>query len=61
MSAKKKFLREPERLERTGIVPTTWKRWEQSGHAPKRRKLGPRMIGWVREEIEKWEQERAQS
>ena len=46
---------------RAKILPisrsTLW-RWEESGDFPRRRKIGPRLTGWLRSEIEEWVQSR---
>ena len=46
---------------RAKILPvsrsTLW-RWESNGDFPKRRKLGPRRVGWLRSDIDEWLQSR---
>lgn len=53
------FIREPARLSSTSVPPATWYRWEKLGLAPKRRRLGPNMVGWLKSEIDEWLEERA--
>lgn len=55
-----RFVREPERRQITGIGPTTWRVWEEKGFAPRRVRIGPRMIGWLRSELADWEETRSQ-
>ena len=33
---------------------STIRRWEKKGEFPRRRRLGPNSVGWVREEVEDW-------
>lgn len=48
------IIREVERRQLTHIHPVTWWRWERAGTAPKRVKLGPNSVGWLRSEILAW-------
>jgi len=54
-----RFVREPERRKKTGISTTRWWELEQEGKAPRRRRLGARMVAWLESEIDAWIQERA--
>jgi prophage regulatory protein len=48
-----KFLRYPELRDRgIGYSPSSLYRLEAKGLFPRRRKLGPRLVGWVESEIE---------
>lgn len=49
-----KYLRLPELLALLGVSCVTVWRWEKQGHFPKRRKLGPRIVGWREDEILEW-------
>lgn len=49
-----RFLRLPEVLERVGVTAVTIWRWEQLGLFPQRRKIGPRLVGWVESELIEW-------
>ena len=51
--------REPERKKITGVSRTQWWRLEGKGDAPKRVRLGPNMVGWLRDELYSWIAERA--
>jgi prophage regulatory protein len=53
-----RFLRLPEVLDRVGVTAVTIWRWEQQGLFPPRRKIGPRLVGWVESEIVAWCAER---
>ena len=48
------FIRWKELQELTGLSRSTVLRWEEAGKFPKRKKLGPRVIAWSREEVETW-------
>jgi prophage regulatory protein len=52
------FARKAERREITGPSDTTWDTLEKDGKAPKRVKLGPRSVGWLRSELWAWVDER---
>jgi prophage regulatory protein len=49
-----KYLRQPEVLARVGVSWMSLRRWEKKGLFPKRRKLGPRLVGWLESEIDEW-------
>jgi prophage regulatory protein len=48
------IIREAERARLTGISQTAWWHAERRGEVPKRRKIGPRMVGWLESEILDW-------
>ena len=52
------YLRQSQVLARVGVSWITLIRWEKKGLFPKRRKLGPRIVGWVEAEIDEWCQNR---
>ena len=53
------FLRTKELVQRVGLSrPTIW-RLEKDGLFPKRRQLGPKAVGWLEDEVEKWMASRA--
>lgn len=49
-----RYLRERERFTVTGVSRVSWWRYERDGRAPKRRRLGPGIIGWLESEIDIW-------
>lgn len=49
-----KYLRLPELLSLLGVSWVTVWRWEKKGLFPKRRKLGPRVVGWREDEVLEW-------
>ena len=49
-----KMLRLPEVEAATGYSRTTIWRREQAGEFPKRRRIGPHLVGWRSDEIEEW-------
>lgn len=53
------IVREPERLRKTALSRVSWWRYERAGLAPKRIRLGPNSIGWLKHEIDAWIAERA--
>jgi prophage regulatory protein len=53
-----RFLRLPEVLDRVGVTAVTIWRWEQQDLFPRRRKIGPRLVGWVEAEVVGWCAER---
>ena len=53
-----RVVREKERAEITGVGRTPWYMMEQQGAAPKRVKLGPRMVGWRESDLQRWIDER---
>ena len=56
-----RYLRHNEVLARVGVAAVTLWRWEKMGHFPKRRKLGPRLVGWDEGEIDNWHATRGSS
>jgi prophage regulatory protein len=51
----RRLLRFPTLQKRLdGIHPTTIYRWEQAGLFPKRVVIGPNMIGWYEDEVDRW-------
>ena len=53
-----KMLRLPEVEAATGYSRTTIWRREQAGEFPKRRRIGPHLVGWRSDEIEEWIKDR---
>ena len=49
-----RFIREPERLDLTGLSWSTWWRLDRQGLVPKRRQISPNSVGWLLSEIEEW-------
>ncbi len=49
-----KILNKNEVREKTGLSIVSIWRLEKSGEFPSRVQLGPRRIGWIEGEIEKW-------
>lgn len=41
-------------LDKFGISETTLRRWMANEGFPRPRQLGPRAVGWISSEIEKW-------
>ena len=58
METTKKFLRLPEVIDRTGYRRTSIYEKISAGTFPAPIKLGPRVVAWVSEEIDKWMDER---
>jgi len=54
-----RVLRRSEVYEHTGLSYSTLRRLEASGRFPRRRRLGPRSVGWLRSEVEDWMAEAA--
>lgn len=53
------IVREPDRLRITGLSRVQWWRLEREGAVPKRIRLGPNSVGWLRHELEAWVEDRA--
>ena len=49
-----RMLRRPAVLDKTGFSDAALDRAEQLSGFPKRVKLGPRAVGWVEAEVDKW-------
>lgn len=49
-----KVLQLSEVVERTGLSSSSIERREKDGTFPLRRETGPRRIGWLESEIDKW-------
>ena len=49
-----RLLRQPEVLERVNWSATTLWRREREGKFPKRRRVGPNIVGWLESEIDEW-------
>lgn len=49
-----RLLRAPEVSEITGMARSTIWRLERDGNFPARRKITPRLVGWLSDEIEEW-------
>jgi prophage regulatory protein len=54
-------LRYPSIHQITGASRTTIWRWERAGCFPRRVKLGPRGVGWLRSEVEDFLRSRPRS
>jgi prophage regulatory protein len=52
------FLRLEAVIERTGLSRATLWRLEKEGQFPKRRRLSPGRVAWLREEVDTWIQSR---
>src|SRR5215470_12666451 len=48
------IVREPECARLTGLSRSTRWRMERAGHFPRRRRISPSCIGWLRSEILAW-------
>lgn len=48
------ILRVNDVTELLGVDRSTLWRWEKSGHFPRRRRLGPRTVGWPKAEVDEW-------
>ena len=57
-SPTREIVRDPERQRMTGLGRVQWWRLEKRGDAPRRIQLGANSIGWFRDELEAWVQER---
>ena len=49
-----RIVREEERRLITGYSGRHWRRLEENGAVPRRRKLGPRAVGWFLSELTDW-------
>lgn len=54
-------IRERDRFALTGLSRVTWWRYERTGKAPRRIRLGQNSVGWVKSEIEQWVEDRIAS
>lgn len=54
-----RFIRWPELEKRLGVSRVTVWRWEKDGLFPRRVAIGPNSKGWIDEEVDRWEIERA--
>jgi prophage regulatory protein len=54
----RRILRRREVSDRTGLGRSTLYAYMQDGRFPRAIKLGPRAVGWLEDEIEKWIAER---
>jgi prophage regulatory protein len=52
--AAQRILRLPAVLEVTGLSESTLRRQEQDGGFPQARRLGPRSIGWLEGDVQRW-------
>lgn len=52
-------MRRPEVCRATGLSYSTIHRKEAADGFPKRRRLGPNSVGWLRTEVEAWIRDRA--
>ena len=49
-----RVVRTTELAERLGISRITLWRWEREGRIPRKRKIGPNVVGWLASEIDAW-------
>ena len=49
-----RILRLPEVMRLAAASETSIRRWERAGEFPKRIKIGIRMMGWRKSEIDAW-------
>lgn len=49
-----KFIPEKTVCSLVGVSHATLWRWERDGNFPKRRKLGPRRVGWPESQVMSW-------
>ena len=49
-----RYLRISEVVELTGVSRATIYRWQQLGHFPQRRQIGPGSVGYVESEVRDW-------
>ncbi len=49
-----RICREKEVLGTLGISRSTLWRWEYNGTFPRRRRIGPGIIGWLESEVQEW-------
>ena len=53
------YLRKPEvRKAAGGVSDITLDRWEADGKFPRRRQIGPGIVGWLASEIAEWQKSR---
>ena len=53
-TGKARIVRLPEVMRMTGLGKSTIHRWYREGRFPQPLKLGPKSIGWRREEVLEW-------
>jgi prophage regulatory protein len=53
-----RILRADEVTARTGLSRTTLWRRERAGTFPRRREIGPTLVGWIADEVDEWILER---
>lgn len=53
-----RLLRAAEVCDLLSVSRVTLWRWERAGNFPKRRKIGPNTVGWLKSEVETWLAER---
>ncbi len=49
-----RILSEKTVCKQLGVSRVTLWRWENAGHMPRRRQIGPRRVGWLESELEAW-------
>jgi prophage regulatory protein len=49
-----RIMRANEVMRRLGASRTTIWRWEREGKMPRKRRVGPNIVGWREDEIEEW-------
>ena len=48
------FLSERQVLRKIGVCRSTLWRYQKNGVFPKRRRIGPRRVGWLDSDVEAW-------
>lgn len=48
------ILRKPEVISLTGLSSSTIDRMERAGTFPRRRRVGPKGVGWLPSELDEW-------
>ena len=49
-----RIMRANELAKLLGVSRVTVWRWEREGRIPKKRQLGPNVVGWLESEIDEW-------
>lgn len=49
-----RLVRPAELAKTLGVSRVTLWRWERAGRLPKKRHIGPNVVGWLESEIEDW-------
>ena len=51
---RERVMRSAEVCRLTGLTPSTLSRYRRAGNFPPPRQLGPRRVGWLKSDVEKW-------